>query len=122
MNSKEPRCPNCGAYYKKAIPKWVSYVKCEYCGATIPVPSTDNQSPIDTVVVYVSPRSKKKEFDLREFCIFLSKKGFNADPGSGAVEIAGAVVYVDEEGNVEGPEPYRTKIEKWIYTYMNESQ
>lgn len=121
MAPKELRCPNCGAYYKKEVPKWVSYVKCEYCGATIPVPSPNDRSPIDTVVVYVSPQpKKKKEFDLREFCIFLSKKGFNADPGSGAIEIAGTIVYVDEEGNVDGPEPYKTKIEKWIYMYMNE--
>jgi DNA-directed RNA polymerase subunit RPC12/RpoP len=107
------KCPNCGAPYKKPIPPWVNVVKCEYCGATIVVRREQHES------------QTKKEFVFDSFCDFLARrKGvrYSSDAVTGALQIGGQTVFINEEGAVTGPEPLRRMVEKWINEYMSTQQ
>lgn len=113
------RCPNCGAHYTGNVPEWLSYVKCPYCGASIPIPKKETQQQSQQVIVVTPSEAKpKKTFVLSDFSEFISKKGYVMDPVSGVAKMGSATLYIDENGTVEGPEPYRTKMEKWISEYM----
>jgi len=113
------RCPKCGAYYTGKVPEWVLYVKCEYCGTSIPVPKSEKISPQQPVVVYVQAKQKKaKNFVLSDFCDFMKRKGYQADAVSGVIKIGTTILYVDGQGNVEGPEPYKSRIENWIHVFL----
>ena len=117
--TQELRCPRCGANYSGNVTEWLSYVKCSYCGASIPIPKKEMQVP-QQVIVVAPPEDKRKpkKFVLCDFAEFISKKGYSMDPISGVVVMGPATLYINENGTVEGPEPFRTKMEKWIYEYM----
>jgi hypothetical protein len=59
-----------------------------------------------------------KAFDLSEFSDFMRKRGYTVDPISGSVKMGPATIYVNQDGTVEGQEPYRTRMEKWVSEYM----
>lgn len=110
MPTENLRCPNCGAYYKDEVPKWVSYVKCGYCGATILVKAEEKTSA-----------SKTKTFEVNGFAKFLAKKGCTFDPISGMIKMGNVYVQVDERGSVSGPLPQKRTVERWIEEYLEES-
>jgi len=115
--AQEVRCPQCGAFYKGNIPDWVTSVQCSYCKTAILIDRRDKTTPQVTKVVYVE-EVPQKSFSLAGFSEFMRKKGYSVDPVSGLLRMGPAVVCVSEGGNVEGPEPYRTRTEKWIADYM----
>jgi DNA-directed RNA polymerase subunit RPC12/RpoP len=115
---EELKCPRCGAHYTKNVPEWLSYVKCPYCKASIPIPKQKITQPQQVVVIAPPEAKPKKTFRLQNFCEFISKKGYTADHVSGIVKMGSATLYINEDGSVEGPEPFRTRMEKWIFEYM----
>ena len=116
---EELKCPRCGAYYTGHVPDWLSYVKCTYCQTSIPIPKGGMQQQPQQVIVVAPTESKlKKTFRLQDFSDFISKKGYVVDAVSGVVKMGPATLYINEDGSVEGPEPFRTKMERWIAEYM----
>lgn len=117
--AQELRCPNCGAYYKGRVADWVSYVKCTYCNTSIPVPKKETPSqPQQIIAITASAIRPPKTFDLSKFSDFMRRKGYALDPVSGVVKVGPATVYISVDGIVEGPEPYRTRMERWVSEYM----
>jgi len=116
---EELKCPRCSAPYKKKIPEWVTCIQCENCGTAILIPRRETGSQV-TKLVYVEEVVAKppKMFSLVEFSEFMRRKGYALDPISGLLKMGSIVISVSEEGVVEGPEPYRTRTEKWIAEYM----
>lgn len=117
--SAEVICPNCKAPYKGKVPEWVTSVQCPYCQTAILIPRKENSPKISKVIYIEDVTSKpQKTFCLSDFSDFMRKKGYALDPVSGLLKMGPVVLCVDENGAVEGPEPYRTKAEKWIAEYM----
>jgi hypothetical protein len=117
--SQALRCPSCGAPYKGRVPDWVSYVKCSYCDCVIPVPKKEPPSqPQQIIAISAYATRPPKTFDLSEFSVFMKRKGYDVDPVSGGVKMGSATIYISVDGIVEGPEPSRTRMEKWVSEYM----
>jgi len=116
---EELKCPRCSAPYRKKIPEWVTCIQCENCGTAILIPRKETSSQV-TKVVYVEEVVKKpqKVFCLAEFAEFMRRKGYTLDPVSGILQMGTVVLSISEDGVVEGREPHRTRIEKWIAEYM----
>jgi DNA-directed RNA polymerase subunit RPC12/RpoP len=121
LMAEEIRCPHCGAPYRKKVPEWVTSLQCPYCGTAILIPKKETDSKISKII-YVEETSSKpqKSFSLADFSEFMRKKGYVVDPVSGALKMGTAILYISEEGIVEGPEPYKTRAEKWISEYMRQ--
>jgi DNA-directed RNA polymerase subunit RPC12/RpoP len=118
---EEIKCPHCGAPYKKRVPEWVTSLQCPYCGAAILIPKKEENVRVSKIIYVEEVTSKpQKTFSLTEFSEFMRKKGYVLDPISGALKMGTAIVYISEEGTVEGPEPYKTRAEKWISEYMKQ--
>jgi DNA-directed RNA polymerase subunit RPC12/RpoP len=117
--STEVLCPHCKAPYKGKIPEWVTTVQCPYCQTAILIPRKQNDLKISKVIYVEATPKSQKAFCLSGFSDFMRKKGYALDPVSGLLKMGPVILYVEEKGSVEGPEPYRTKAEKWIAEYMS---
>lgn len=101
-------CENCGAVYKGKISRYSKFVRCPYCDS----------------VIMVSPASRKtdiaqKEFNIEQFKTFLSQRGVNTfDPVSGILQFGNQEVVVDADGAISGPEPLKSRTEKWLHIFM----
>jgi hypothetical protein len=61
-----------------------------------------------------------KDFNRFEFQVFLNRRNVNMfDPVSGIVKVSGTEVVVNEDGSVEGPEPLKSRVERWIRDFMS---
>jgi DNA-directed RNA polymerase subunit RPC12/RpoP len=116
------RCGECGAPYKGSISPYQKFVKCPYCGAVIKVEPVETEGTmkkirlIEEVVI-----RENKTFDINDFASFLNRIGIkNFDPVSGILQMGSMEVRVTEEGSVEGTEPLKSRVEKWIQKYMSE--
>lgn len=121
--SQELRCPKCGAHYTKKVPEWVTCVQCDYCNTAILVQRKSLDTQVhETVVIKEIVREAvvepSKVFVLAEFSKFMKQKGYILDPISGLLKMGQIIISISEEGLVEGPEPYRTRAEKWLAEYM----
>lgn len=112
-------CPRCGAPYTQKVPEWVTTVQCPYCGTAIIIPKKGTSSQVSKIMYIEEVASTpQKIFSIADFSEFMRKKGYVLDPISGALKMGSVIVYVGEDGSVEGPEPYKTKAEKWVAEYM----
>lgn len=104
------RCENCGAVYKGKISGYSNFVKCTYCDSVIVVSKRSDESSIT-----------RKEFNIEQFKTFLSRRGVNAfDPVSGILQSGNQEVVVDVDGAISGPEPLKSRAEKWLHKFMTE--
>jgi len=118
MTTEELRCRKCSAPYKGKVQIWISYVKCKYCGAAIPVPKKE-ETRLPQQGVVCNPPEFQKVFTLDEFGDFLKRKtGYPFDNISGVLIIGSIELCIDEEGNVKGPEPHKSTVERWIFEFM----
>ncbi|MEM3629573.1 MAG: hypothetical protein QW667_05555 [Candidatus Bathyarchaeia archaeon] len=115
-------CKRCGAPYKGSISPYQKFVKCSYCGAIIKIDHDESSGTtkkvrlIEEVII-----QENKMFDINEFASFLNRIGVkNFDPVSGILQMGSMQVRVTEEGAVEGAEPLKSRVEKWIQRYMSE--
>lgn len=101
-------CDNCGAVYKGKISSYSKFVKCPYCDSVIVVSVASQET--DTA---------QKEFDIEHFKAFLSQRGVNTfDPVSGILRFGNQEVLVDADGAISGPEPLKSRAEKWLHIFM----
>jgi hypothetical protein len=116
------RCPKCGAPYKQRVPDWVTCVQCSYCKTAILIQKKTGATSTTKIVRIeeVVEEQKTKPFSLAEFSEFMKTKGYLLDPVSGLLKMGQFVVSVSDDGIVEGPEPCRTRAEKWISKYMKQ--
>lgn len=116
------RCGECGAPYKGSISPYQKFVKCPYCGAVIKIEHNESNGTIKKVrLIEEVIVQENKTFDINEFASFLNRIGVkNFDPVSGIVKMGSIEVRVTEEGAVEGAEPLKSRVEKWIQKYMSE--
>jgi len=114
-------CPNCGAPVEGNVPIWILSVQCRYCGASIRL-SRDDGRPSESheSVGPIPPSGRPQMFDLREYSDFMRRRGYQMDPVSGALQVGSVTVYVNSDGNVDGPESVKRKVHKWIYEYMKQ--
>jgi DNA-directed RNA polymerase subunit RPC12/RpoP len=116
------RCGECGAPYKGSISPYQKFVKCPYCGAVIKVESNEQPGKVKKVrLIEEMVIQENKTFDINEFALFLNKIGVKTfDPVSGILQMGTMEVRVTGEGAVEGTEPLKSRVEKWIQKYMSE--
>ena len=113
------KCPNCGAPYTKKVPHWVTSVRCDHCGCQILIGKSDDRSQLVKVIGTAEEiQAKNKTFCLTKFAEFMRSKGFVLDPVSGLLKLGHATVSISEDGVVDGPEPFRTRAERWVSEYM----
>lgn len=116
------QCESCKAFYKGPISPYQKFVKCPYCNSIIkvnPDESTPGEKRLLIREVVVEPR---KTFKTDEFAAFLIRRGVKSfDHVSGVLKLGSKQVYVSEEGAVEGPEPLKIRVEKWIHIFMSET-
>jgi len=104
------RCENCGAVYTGKISSYSKFVKCPYCDSVIVVSTESDESSIT-----------RKEFSIEQFKTFLSRRGVNTfDPVSGILQSGNQTVVVDGDGAISGPEPLKSRAEKWLHKFMTE--
>lgn len=96
-------------------------MKCPYCGAVIKVESSEQPGTVKKVrLIEEMVISESKTFDINEFASFLNKIGVKTfDPVSGILRIGTMEVRVTEEGAVQGTEPLKSRVEKWVQKYMS---
>jgi len=115
------RCENCGAPYKGSISPYQKFVKCQHCGGTLKV-NPDESTREKRVLVREAIVEPRKAFKMDEFAAFLIRRGVKTfDPLSGVLKLGSHQVYVSEEGAVEGSEPLKSRVEKWIHIFMSDS-
>jgi len=101
-------CENCGAVYKGKISSYSKFVRCPYCDSVIMVSPTSHKTD-----------SAQKEFNIEQFRTFLSRRGVNTfDPVSGILQCGNQEVAVDADGAISGPEPLKSRAEKWLHIFM----
>ena len=103
-------CKNCKAVYKGEISPYSKFVKCPYCGSVIVVSGV------------ARPQADAgKEFSAEQFKAFLAKRGISTfDTVSGILSFGNQEVTVHEDGTVSGPNPLKSRVEKWLYKFMLE--
>ena len=103
-------CENCGAVYSGKISSYSKFVKCPYCDAVIVVSVGSRDADISG-----------KEFDIAQFKTFLSRRGVNTfDTVSGILRCGTQEVVVDADGAISGPDPLKSRAEKWLHQFMME--
>jgi len=113
------RCENCGAFYKGSISPYQKLVRCQNCGCIIKI-YPDESTLKKRVLVREVVVEPCKTFKIDEFAAFLIKRGIKTfDPVSGVLKLGSHEVYVTKEGVVEGPEPLKSRVEKWIRIFMS---
>jgi repressor of nif and glnA expression len=111
-------CKNCKAIYKGKISPYSRFVKCTYCDSVIVVPSTEHKT--DTARLANEKNITCKEFSTEQFEAFLVKKGIKTfDKVSGILKFGNQEVVVDQDGTISGPEPLRSRVEKWLHKFMS---
>jgi hypothetical protein len=114
------RCQNCGAFYKGPISPYQKFVKCQHCASIIKVVDDTNVQEVKTVIVAETATKPNKVFTLDEFAVFLVKRGVKTfDPVSGVLRLGSQQASVSQEGAVEGPEPLKLRVERWVQTFMS---
>lgn len=104
------KCQNCGATYKGKISPFSKSITCPYCYSAIVVSSA---GPVEA--------GARKEFDIEQFKAFLGKRGISTfDTISGILKLGNQEVVIDGDGAVSGPEPLRSRAEKWLYKFMTQ--
>lgn len=114
------QCENCGAFYKGSISPYQKFVKCQHCGSIIKTPSDAPGGEVKRVIIAETVVEPCKVFKIDEFAAFLVKRGIKTfDPVSGILKLGLQQVCVSEEGAVEGPEPLKHRVERWIQDFMS---
>jgi DNA-directed RNA polymerase subunit RPC12/RpoP len=114
------RCQNCGAFYKGSISPYQKFVKCQHCGSMIKAVDDTAAGEVRAVLVTETAAKPSKVFTLDEFAAFLAKRGIKTfDPVSGILRLGSQQATVSQEGAVEGPEPLKLRVERWVQTYMS---
>jgi len=111
-------CKNCSAVYKGKISSYSRFVKCTYCNSVIVVPSAEHKTAAARLTNEKS--ITHKEFNTEQFEAFLVKKGIKTfDKVSGILKLGNQEVVVDQDGTISGPEPLRSRVEKWLHKFMS---
>jgi len=114
------RCENCSALYKGPISPYQKFFKCQYCGGITKIARNESSGEIRKVIITETVVGPSKDFKIGEFAAFLFKRGVKAfDPISGILKLGSQQVCVSEEGAVDGPEPLKLRVEKWIEDFMS---
>lgn len=116
------RCENCGAPYRESISPYQKFVKCQHCGCVLRVNPSEVKSGEKRLIVRETVIETSRTFDINQFAAFLVKRGVKSfDPVSGVLKVGSQQVCVSDEGAVIGPDPLKTRAEKWIQIFMSES-
>ncbi len=103
-------CKNCKAVYRGKISPYSKFVRCTYCNSVIVIPGAEAHKDI-----------ARKEFNIEQFKTFLAKRGISSfDTVSGILRFRNQEITVDEDGTISGPEPLKSRAEKWIYKFMSQ--
>jgi hypothetical protein len=114
------KCENCGAPCKGAISPYQRFFKCDYCGCMNKITRDEPKEGVKRITVIETVVGASKAFKITEFAAFLSKRGIKVfDPVSGVLKLGSQEVCINEEGAVEGPEPLKLRVEKWINDFMS---
>ena len=114
------QCENCGAFYRGSVSPYQKFVKCQHCGSALKVPSDKLDGTSKKTIITETVVEACKTFKIDEFAKFLTKRGITTyDPVSGILKLGPQQVCINDEGTVEGPEPLRSRVERWIQTYMS---
>lgn len=115
------KCEHCGAPYRGSISPYQKFVHCENCGSVIRVNLDESTTMKKRLLVRETFIEPSKAFKINEFTAFLSRRGVNSfDPVSGVLRLGSQQVCISTEGVVEGPEPLKSRVEKWIHIFMSE--
>jgi len=116
------KCENCGAPFKGQISPYQKFVKCPYCNAIIKIDQNESNVIKKKIrVIEEVIQESKRTFDINDFASFLNRFGIKSfDPVSGILQMGSTEVRVTEEGAVEGKEPLKSRVEKWVQKYMSE--
>jgi hypothetical protein len=76
-----------------------------------------NQRYLETELTLTEERPKTEAFCLADFAKFMRTKGYTVDHCSGLMKMGQAVICINQDGSVDGPEPFRTRAEKWVSQY-----
>jgi hypothetical protein len=113
------RCENCNAPYKGPISPYQKFFKCQYCGSITKI-ARDESSGEMRIIVTETAAGPSKTFKICEFEAFLLRRGIKTfDSVSGILKLGLQEVCVSEEGAVDGPEPLKRRVEKWIEDFMS---
>jgi hypothetical protein len=114
------RCEHCGAPYKGPISPYQRFFKCNYCGCITNIGRGETKGDVKRITVTETVVGPSRTFKITEFAVFLSKRGIKTfDPVSGVLKLGSQEVCINEEGAVEGPEPLKVRVEKWINDFMS---
>jgi hypothetical protein len=110
-------CEHCGAPYKGTVAPHQKTVKCQHCGCAIKV--DDGLTGREKLLIKEVVVETSRAFSIEDFAGFLFKRGIKTfDPGSGILQFGSQQACVSEEGIVEGPEPLKLRVEKWIEMFL----
>ena len=113
------RCENCNALCKGPISPYQKFFKCQYCGCMTKVVCGESMGETRRIVVTETVVGPSKAFNVDDFAAFLLKRGIKAfDRVSGILRLGSQEVCVSEEGAVDGPEPLKHRVEKWVEDFM----
>ncbi len=100
-------CENCKAPYSGPISPLSRFVKCSYCNSVIKI--SDERAFVTG-----------KVFSIDSFGSYLVKRGIRTfDPVSGIIRLGNQEVSVSQDASVNGSEPLKTRVEKWILQFMS---
>lgn len=115
------KCEHCGAPYRGSISPYQKFVRCENCRGIIRVNPDESATTKKRLLVRETFIESSKTFKINEFTAFLSRRGVNSfDPVSGVLRLGAQQVHISTEGAVEGPEPLKSRADKWIHIFMSE--
>ncbi len=110
-------CENCGATYKGPISPYSKFVKCPYCNSVIQI--SKEVGTVAKRVVYEEVVSTN-DFNINKFASFLYERGIKSfDPISGILSLRNQEVTVNGDGSISGPEPLKSRVEKWVQIFMS---
>jgi phage FluMu protein Com len=113
------RCNNCGAFYRGSVSPYQKFVKCQHCGSVIQI-TKNEENKGRKVLIRETVVEPEREFKMDEFAAFLAKRGIKTfDSVSGILQLGLQQVCVNGEGSVEGPEPLKLRVEKWVQDFMS---
>jgi len=114
------KCDHCGAPYDSHISRYQKSFKCKYCGRITKISEDETKKDVKRITVTETVIGPSQAFKITEFASFLYKRGVKTfDPGSGVLKLGSQEVCITEEGTVEGPEPLKVRVEKWINDFMS---
>jgi hypothetical protein len=116
------RCENCGAPYRDSISQYQKFVKCQHCGCILRANPSEARSGEKKLIIREVVMESSRTFDINQFAAFLVRRGVkDFDPVSGILKLGSQQAGVTDDGMVTGPEPLKTRAEKWVQIFMSES-